>query len=101
MPTGSPDTLLSFFVVLKRHDDDELVIQRLRAAADIQQELSRKFLDMAVDWQGDTVEKCPYSPTHHPHGNEVTALPSFDVPKLYRDAAIAGQDTPPFTLPVP
>lgn len=100
MPPASPDPLLNFFVVLSEPAAGT-ILQRVRVAADVQRDLSVKFLEMAAEWGGDELQRKPYAPTFHPNGKQVTQIRNFAVPKVYTDALTSAQDIPAFTFPIP
>jgi|SRR6185312_11192434 len=101
MPILTPEALLNFFVVLRPTTGDDLVVRRLAVDADLQKELSARFLEMATWWSSDDLQKKPYAPTFHPSANQVTVLRKFPIPKIYRDAAVSAQDATAFTFPIP
>jgi len=75
---------MQFFVVT-RNRAQELDLQRIDMAGDLQQEMSRTFQEQSVEFTGEGVEKTPFCVTYTPSPDAITKIAPFEVtPMLQR-----------------
>src|SRR5258708_2799038 len=93
------DSLFTFFAVVYAPQPGPFSLRRVKVDADVQQELSAKFGEMAKELESSRLQRKAYAPTFHPNDYQVIVVPDFSIPEIYVKAASSTSSYPPLKFP--
>lgn len=94
-----PTTQKFQFFVVTRTPSLGIELQRVLVSSDLQQELSKLFLEQAAEYTSSSVEKRPFCATYTPAKNEVVSIANFPIPAELVRAAQTPQELSVIQMP--
>lgn len=94
----SPTERFQFFVVI-RPSLMAFDLQRVRISSDLQESLSKLFLEQSQEFTKADVVKHAFAPSYRPNDNEVLSVSPYDLPDLLQRAATKPMEFAFLTMP--